>query len=115
MIKNYQQNQLNFLVNKIIQQVHDISFQGVDIALQWIPSHRGIVGNNIADQVAKEACSYHIVTQLPLVYSDVINLFQKKIYTNKLEFWQNMKSNIDFSKSVTDITKWEWLSLTMYF
>ena len=61
--------------------------------------------------MAKEACAYHIVTQLPLVYSDAFNLFQKKIYTNKLDFWQNIKSNIDFSKSVSDITKWEWLSL----
>ena len=111
MIKNYQQNQLNFLVNLIVQQIYDFSIQSIDIALQWIPSHRGIVGNNIADQVAKDACSYHVITKLPLVLSDSTHLLQKKIYTNKLDYWQNIKTNIEFSKSVTDIANWVWLSL----
>ena len=67
--------------NIILQQIYDFSILGIDVALQWIPSHRGIVENNIDDQVAKEACFYHkVCTQLSLVFSDSINLLQKNIY-----------------------------------
>ena len=57
MIKHYEHNISNLLINLIIHEIYNISIQGVDIVLQWIPSHHGIIGNNIVDQVAKEACS----------------------------------------------------------
>ena len=77
MIKHHEHNDTNFLINLIVQEIHSISSRDINIVLQWIPSHRGIVGNNIVDQVAKEACSYNTITYLPLVFSDFINILKK--------------------------------------
>ena len=72
-INNYSNNSLNFLVNLVVKLIYHSCHDGVDIVLQWIPSHRGIVGNNIADLIAKEACSYNTTTSLPLIYNDHMN------------------------------------------
>ena len=112
MIKYYEHNRLNILINLIIQELYSFSIQNIDIVIQWIPSHRGIIGNNIADQVAKEACSYNITTYLPLVFSDFVNLLNTKLQIHKLETWQNIKDNLHFSKTVTDITSWKWISVS---
>ena len=110
-INNYSNNSLNFLVNLIVNLIYHSSHDGVDIVLQWIPSHRGIVGNNIADLIAKEACSYNTTTSLPLIYKDYLNLLSNKIFNNKIELWHNVKAKLKFSKSVPNIKSWEWISI----
>ena len=84
---------------------------GTDLVLQWIPSHCGIVGNDVVDLAAKNACSYNEITILPLMFRDSMNLFNKKISNKKIERWQTIKDTLKFSKSVPDINSWEWLSL----
>ena len=111
MIRYHENSHLNILTNLIVQEIYNLSIHGIDVVLQWIPSHRGIVGNNIADQIAKEACSYNITTSFPLVFSDFINHFKNKLNSNKIVHWHNIKDNLQFSKSVRDITKWRWLSV----
>ena len=111
MIRYHENSHLNILINLIVQEIYNLSIQGIDAVLQWISSHRGIVGNNIADQIAKEACSYNITTHLPLVFSDFIKHFNRKLHLKKVDHWHNIKDNLNFSKSVTDITKWKWLSV----
>ena len=64
MIKYNETSHLNILTNIIVQESYNLSIQSIDVVLQWIPSHRGIVGNTIADEIAKEAC-YNIKTHLP--------------------------------------------------
>ena len=101
----------NILVNLIVKIIYDSSLDGVEIVLQWVPSHRGIVGNDIADIIAKEACSYENITYLPLIFNDNFNLLKHKIYNNKIEMWENVKAKLKFSKSVPDIKSWDWISL----
>ena len=110
-ISHYNNNSSNILVNLIIKLIYESSIDGGDIVLQWIPSHRGIVGNNIADLVAKEACSYSNVTFLPLTYNDNLNLLNHKIFNNKIVHWHNVKAKLKFYKSVPDIKSWEWITL----
>ena len=81
------------------------------MVLQWIPSHRRIVGNDIADLIAKEACSYNNTIFLPLIYRDMLNLLNHKIFNNRIELWLNIKAKLKFSMSVPDIKPWEWISL----
>ena len=90
--------------------MYESSVDGGEIVLQWIPSHRGIVGNNIADLVAKEACSYSNTTFLPLIFKDNLNLLNSKIFNNKIVHWQNVKAKLKFYKSVPDIKSWEWVT-----
>ena len=78
-INNYRNNSFNFVVNLVVSLIYHSSHDGVTIVFQWIPSNLGIVGNNIADLIAKEACSYNTTISLPIVYKDYLNLLSNKI------------------------------------
>jgi ribonuclease HI len=39
------------------KQVRGIRLKGIDISFCWVPSHRGIQGNEIADRKAKEGAN----------------------------------------------------------
>ena len=57
----------------------------VKIVLQWNPSHKGIIGNDIVGQIAKTACSYEIITHVPLEYNDVLKLVNDNLYAARLK------------------------------
>ena len=47
-----------YLLRHITQQVDELRTRGVQLKLRWIPSHRGIPGNEAADRAAKEATGW---------------------------------------------------------
>ena len=44
------------VVRKIIRQSIELQRLGVEVHLHWVPGHRNIPGNELADRVAKKAC-----------------------------------------------------------
>ena len=74
------------------QIIYDIYFlytsltrQGIQIILEWIPSHVGILGNELADQEAKKALKYcNPIIYIPL-YKEDIKTLCKNIFKN---IWQ---------------------------
>ena len=83
----------------------------IKIVLQWIPSHKGIIGNNIVDQIAKTACSYETITHVPLEYIDVLKLVNGNLYAARLNYWNQIKYDLHFFKAVPNINQWEWVSM----
>ena len=79
------------------QIIYDIYFlytsltrQGIQIILEWIPSHVGILGNELADQEAKKALKYYNpIIQIPL-YKDDIKTVCKNMLKN---LWQQNWNN----------------------
>ena len=65
----------------------------VRIVLQWIPSHKGIIGNNIVDQVAKKACTYETLTIVPYEYKDTLNLVNESLFKVRKQYWDQVKFN----------------------
>lgn len=59
----------NYLVLLIREQVFRISDKS--FAIQWIPSHVGIDGNEEADDYANRGCLSEVISALKLTYSDV--------------------------------------------
>ncbi|XP_018393520.1 PREDICTED: uncharacterized protein LOC108772485 [Cyphomyrmex costatus] len=46
----------NYIIHKIKQTLLQLEHNNIDCSLFWIPSHKGILGNELADKAAKEAC-----------------------------------------------------------
>lgn len=42
------------LIQSIHQTYHDLATKSISITLTWVPSHVGILRNELADQTAKE-------------------------------------------------------------
>ena len=83
----------------------------VGIVLQWIPSHKGIIGNNVADQVAKNACSYESLTTIPYEYKDSLNLVNESLSKVRQHYWDQVKTNLHLFKAVPNIKQYQWISL----
>ncbi|XP_071635064.1 uncharacterized protein [Temnothorax longispinosus] len=52
---SFKANLQNYIIPWIREKISQLSNNGVEIRLAWIPSHRGITGNENADRVAKAA------------------------------------------------------------
>ena len=48
------------------------------IALQWIPSHSGISGNEFVDNIAKQALNHPVITNFDNILSDLQRLCRKR-------------------------------------
>lgn len=51
-------------INEIKSQINYLKEQGVVVSFNWIPCHASIRGNEIADQLAKEAETLELNTQV---------------------------------------------------
>lgn len=65
--------------------------KGITVRLIWIPSHRGIVGNERADALASEAVRTGVDTQLGVPTGELRNLWKKHMY-NELYQWSLNKA-----------------------
>ena len=61
------------MVQEIQFLCHQLITKGLDLTLQWIPSHSGILGNDMADREAKCAVTEGTPTNLKLSTSEVTN------------------------------------------
>ena len=50
-----QQSSREDVVKEIVVVCHQLITRGIDIVLQWVPSHVGVPGNESADRAAKQA------------------------------------------------------------
>ncbi|XP_030839764.1 uncharacterized protein LOC115923421 [Strongylocentrotus purpuratus] len=80
-------------VTEIITLSTKLSYQGKHIHLEWIPSHCGVHGNEMADFYAKSALQNNIEICNKLSFSEI-----KSIITSKyIKLWQDRWNNSDRS------------------
>ena len=70
---------------KLKMKIHEISLKNKSIVLAWIPSHVGIDGNDMADELAKEALDSETTNNIKLPYTD----YKPKIKQLVTSQWQN--------------------------
>ncbi|KAJ8962363.1 hypothetical protein NQ318_018347 [Aromia moschata] len=76
----------NPLAQNIQETCHALASQNISVSILWVPSHVGIIGNERADQAAKEALNSDLTVKEVQLYKDLKNTL-KQITTNK---WQNL-------------------------
>ena len=77
------------LVHSIQQALINLTTQGWEVTLQWVPSHRNIKGNEIADAAAKMALTEVNITPLPLPLSTAKGFISQTCYST----WDNTLNN----------------------
>lgn len=64
----------------ILDSIRKLQAYGKSVTLQWAPSHVGIVGNEKADQLAKEALSEGVAISCKPFYTDTLPFIKEEIY-----------------------------------
>ena len=77
----------NYIVIRIKKLIKLIESDNKEITLEWIPSHVGIKGNEIADQNAKEALNRNSFINILYCYEDYKNIMKKEIMKQWQEEW----------------------------
>jgi len=75
---NLKSNRGNYLISLIKNELGQAKQTGVVVDLFWMPAHKGITGNQIADQLAKEECSSNNHLNYRISFSDLQSLSRNK-------------------------------------
>ena len=84
----------SYLILEIIDEINKLGTQGRDIAMLWIPSHSGIIGNEEVDRLATSSVAEGIQYSLDLPPGEIRSMLKKLIYKE----WQNMWSTTSAEK-----------------
>lgn len=97
-----------FSENPLIQELHELLLlirqDHKIIKFLWTPSHRGIPGNEIVDELAKEATHIQQI-QTITTHRDQINASKYAVRCKWLQFWENIENN-KLRSIKTSILQW---------
>ena len=94
-------NSVNPLVLNILQWIHIFTNRGIRIEFCWVPAHVGVLGNEEADRLAKQAAVELIPRRCPILCRD----FFPHIRNFTIGIWQSLWTNINPNKmrEITDV------------
>ncbi|KAL0859177.1 hypothetical protein ABMA27_011001 [Loxostege sticticalis] len=82
------------IILKIRESLFECKKNGINIVLAWIPSHRGIPGNESADSCAKHAITTGSLDHFKLYAHDVSSLSRIHLYKSWITHWNNTKRKV---------------------
>ena len=103
-------NSTNPLVLSILQWIFIIKSRGLEICFCWVPAHVGVLGNEKADEIAKQAAAELLPRRSPLLYRD----FYPQIRVAVHNLWQEEWSQIEINKmkEITSvISPWKYSNM----
>jgi len=80
----------NYLIPLIRNKFHSMTASGISIHLAWIPSHKGIPGNERADTLAKQAASNGRKPKFKIPFTD---FFPQSLQLMKTKFLAHLKND----------------------
>ena len=88
---------------------------GNECVINWVPAHVGIVGNEIADKLAKQSVLQTNTEHKDLYVGDMIPIFKKKMLDTTKHLLINYKGNNGVVKGFTFISNLEEFSQVPWF
>jgi len=79
----------NYLIPLIRDKFHSMTDRGYSVRLAWIPSHIGILGNEIVDSLAKQAASSGRKPKFKIPYTDFYSDSNRSMKVKNLAFLNN--------------------------
>ena len=87
------QESKNPLMNKLLQFIQTLQYEGKQIHFCWVPSHVGIRGNEMADKAAKEGLSKTAPVHYKIPYTDYMPNIKAYVKNLWQERWNNQVPN----------------------
>lgn len=78
----------HFMVTEILELLLTLKQIGVTITFCWVPGHAGIMGNELADEVAKASVSRDLISTQEIPFSDVKSYIKRKVVQNWQQEWE---------------------------
>ena len=98
-------------LHEIIHKLQELN-QRKEVYIQWIPSHKGIKGNDLADKAAKNAISYPFLTYESPNINERINQTKTKLVEVWQTHWENQINVTNKGRALfsikTRIEHWPW-------
>lgn len=94
-------NQNNYLIPLIKAKLEAARKLKIHIQFIWIPSHKGIHGNEIADELARRTTKEGITCNFKVPYSDFFSVPREKLnfdFDKYIEHWARCKGTAFFEK-----------------
>ena len=84
------------------------------VFIQYVPSHRGIAGNELADQVARSGHDIEVTTDVPVPRQDKVRLANVKISSLWYSHWSDTRNASGKGKHLylikSSLSEWNWSS-----
>ena len=109
-LKKYSPKHHSNIINQIKEKIEQLNTEDFDLTIQWIPSHVGVPGNEMADQLAREAHTKG-VTNFPLEISEIIRKVRKRLIIKWQQQYDTQKDTLHLGQIKGTIASWPWASV----
>ena len=110
-IKNNTPKHQSHIAHAIKQKAKLLSNYNMELTIQWLPSHVGVEGNEVVDQIAKQAHETHQETDAVIDTSEAKLLVSQAIQQRWQRIYDIQRPNLHIGPIKPKIEKWKWASV----
>ena len=104
-LKNRRQNN-NYYKYQILREIQRANRNEDCLIIEWLPAHRGIVGNELADQAAKDATNLEVTTNTVLHYRSGRNSIRRAMEAVWNRRWHEQREDRHLTQIKERIEYW---------
>lgn len=108
---NKKKSDTNFIILQIANILHGIENRGIDVRFLWVPSHKGIQGNNKADELATSRVDMEGIDFDKTLVTDIRSIFKSDIFPQWQAMWDNSVHGRDLYNLSPLVGKPPWFNL----